>query len=312
MQRCHEIDFVRFFLIIAVILVHIVNFGNVHPEAKSIILSFLMPTFLFVTGFLVNIEKTIKEYTKYLIKLFLPYTFMVIGYSVLSFYLPVQDRLVEMSVKAVFTKVFITSIGPYWFLQTMIICGILYYSCFYILREKIELISIIKVFCSSLIILADSTQSLSIKAVPYYFFGTILRQTNIRFSSFFKKSPFALLPIIIILFYNEMRDWGSIAILSVVYCLISFLCWIESVVCTWALYKYILFIGANTLPLYLFHPIFTMLAKLYLPLFSFDATGTIHAIITVMLTIVGCLLIAHLMDRFRLSFIFGMKTMLKQ
>ena len=86
MQRCHEIDFVRFFLIIAVILVHIVNFGNVHPEAKSIILSFLMPTFLFVTGFLVNIEKTIKEYTKYLIKLFLPYTFMVIGYSVLSFY----------------------------------------------------------------------------------------------------------------------------------------------------------------------------------------------------------------------------------
>lgn len=237
---------------------------------------------------------------------------MVIGYSVLSFYLPVQDRLVEMSVKAVFTKVFITSIGPYWFLQTMIICGILYYSCFYILREKIELISIIMVFCSSLIILADSTQSLSIKAVPYYFFGTILRQTNIRFSSFFKKSPFALLPIIIILFYNEMRDWGSIAILSVVYCLISFLCWIESVVCTWALYKYILFIGANTLPLYLFHPIFTMLAKLYLPLFSFDATGTIHAIITVMLTIVGCLLIAHLMDRFRLSFIFGMKTMLKQ
>ena len=146
MQRCHEIDFVRFFLIIAVILVHIVNFGNVHPEAKSIILSFLMPTFLFVTGFLVNIEKTIKEYTKYLIKLFLPYTFMVIGYSVLSFYLPVQDRLVEMSVKAVFTKVFITSIGPYWFLQTMIICGILYYSCFYILREKIELISIIMVF----------------------------------------------------------------------------------------------------------------------------------------------------------------------
>ncbi len=313
MQRCYEIDFVRFFLIIAVILVHIANFGNVHPEVKSIILSFLMPTFLFVTGYLVNVEKSIKEYIKYLTRLFLPYAIMVIGYSVLSFYLPVQDRLMEMSVKAIFTKVFVTSIGPYWFLQTMIICGTLYYFCFYFLRKHIELISILIIFCSSLIILADSTRSLSIKAIPYYFLGATLRQTSIRFQFFFKKSPYAFLPIVILLFHSEMRDWGSIAILTVVYCLISFLCWLDSVICTWALYRHILFIGANTLPIYLFHPIFTMLAKLYLPLFSFDATGILHALITIGVAIVGSLLIAKFMDRYRLSYLFaGKQTMLRK
>ena len=313
MQRCYEIDFVRFFLIIAVILVHIVNFGNVHPEVKSIILSFLMPTFLFVTGYLVNVEKSIKEYIKYLTRLFLPYAIMVIGYSVLSFYLPVQDRLMEMSVKAIFTKVFVTSIGPYWFLQTMIICGTLYYFCFYFLRKHIELISILIIFCSSLIILADSTRFLSIKAIPYYFLGATLRQTSIRFQFFFKKSPYAFLPIVILLFHSEMRDWGSIAILTVVYCLISFLCWLDSVICTWALYRHILFIGANTLPIYLFHPIFTMSAKLYLPLFSFDATGILHALITIGVAIVGSLLIANFMDRYRLSYLFaGKQTMLRK
>lgn len=227
MNRWYEIDFVRFFLIIAVILVHIVNFGNVHPETKSVILSFLMPTFLLITGYLVNVEKSKREFTKYLIRLFLPYAIMVIGYSVLSFYLPVQDGLTEMSLKAIMTKVFITSIGPYWFLQTMIVCGIIYYACFHFLRSHLELISILYILCIALIIIADHSPVLSIKAIPYYFLGATLRLAHVGFNDFFKKSPFAILPIIILLLHDDMRDWGSIAILTVVYCLISFLSWLD-------------------------------------------------------------------------------------
>ena len=36
---------------------------------------------------------------------------------------------------------------------------------------------------------------------------------------------------------------------------------------------YIGYIGRNTLPIYLFHPIFTMGGKLALPLFHFDNSG---------------------------------------
>lgn len=312
MNRWYEIDFVRFFLIIAVILVHIVNFGNVHPETKSVILSFLMPTFLLITGYLVNVEKSKREFTKYLIRLFLPYAIMVIGYSVLSFYLPVQDGLTEMSLKAIMTKVFITSIGPYWFLQTMIVCGIIYYACFHFLRSHLELISILYILCIALIIIADHSPVLSIKAIPYYFLGATLRLAHVGFNDFFKKSPFAILPIIILLLHDDMRDWGSIAILTVVYCLISFLSWLGDLVCTWSLYKHILFVGANTLPIYLFHPIFTMLAKFYLPFFAFDTTGIIHVIATIVIAVIGSLLIAYIMEKSRLSYLFYRRTMLRK
>ena len=271
-----------------------------------------MPTFLLITGYLVNVEKSKKAFATYLTRLFLPYVIMVIGFSVLSFYLPVQDRLTEMSAKAILTKMFVTSIGPYWFLQTMIICGTIYYTCFRFLRGRLEIISILLIFYFFLIIIAEHSQSLSVKAIPYYFLGASLRQAHVRFSSFFKASPYAILPIIALLFHGEMKDWGTIATLTVVYCLISFLDWLDGVVHTWWLYKHILFIGANTLPIYLFHPIFTLLAKFYLPLFAFDATGIVHAFATIVIATTGSILIARMMEKSRLAYLFGKQTMLRK
>lgn len=63
MSRNSLIDFIRSILIILVILVHIVHWGSIHPNVKSMILAFLMPTFLVVTGFLVNIAKSTFQYT---------------------------------------------------------------------------------------------------------------------------------------------------------------------------------------------------------------------------------------------------------
>ena len=237
---------------------------------------------------------------------------MVAGYSVLSFHLPVQDRLTEMSLGAILTKVFVYSIGPYWFLQTMIVCGIVYYTCFRLLRGHIEPVSVLFVLSFSLIILAEHSPSLSVKAMPYYLLGAALRQSRVSFNAFFKKSPFAILPIIALLLHDEMRDWGSIATPAVAYSLISFLSWLNSHVCRRGLYQPLLFIGANTLPVYLFHPIFTMLAKYYQPLFEFDSTRTVHALATVILAVTGSMLIAHIMDRTQLSILFGSKRILNK
>ena len=56
MKQYHEINFVRSVLILLVILVHIVYFGELYPTVKAGILGFMMPSFLVVTGYLVNIE----------------------------------------------------------------------------------------------------------------------------------------------------------------------------------------------------------------------------------------------------------------
>ena len=130
MKRNTDLDFIRSILIILMILIHIVSFGNAYPHLKAGILSFMMPTFLIITGYLVNIGKTGRQFGKYLLCLALPYIIMVTGFSVLSYFLPVRDGITELSLSQIAQKIFVTSIGPYWFILTMIICGILYYGSF--------------------------------------------------------------------------------------------------------------------------------------------------------------------------------------
>lgn len=130
-----DINFIRSILIMLMILVHIVSFGNTYPHLKAGILSFMMPTFLIITGYLVNINKLFRQFGKYLLCLILPYVIMVTGYSVLSYFMPVRDGITMLSFYQICEKIFVTSIGPYWFLQTMIICGLVYYLSFNIKRR---------------------------------------------------------------------------------------------------------------------------------------------------------------------------------
>ena len=88
MKRNTDLDFIRAILIVLMILIHIVSFGNAYPQLKAGILSFMMPTFLIITGYLVNIEKTGRQMGNYLKCLALPYVIMVTGFSVLSYYMP--------------------------------------------------------------------------------------------------------------------------------------------------------------------------------------------------------------------------------
>lgn len=180
-QRNTDIDWIRSILIILMILIHIVSFGNAYPQLKAGILSFMMPTFLIITGYLVNIEKSSKEMGRYLMCLALPYVIMVTGFSVLSYFMPVKDGITELSPSQICEKIFVTSIGPYWFIQTMIICGILYYVSFKgatwgTLRQgKTTMSTTTSLFIfATLLLLLSKTPALSPSAATYYFIGAVL------------------------------------------------------------------------------------------------------------------------------------------
>lgn len=136
MNRNLLIDFIRSLLIILVILVHIVHWGDLYPNVKSMILAYLMPTFLIVTGYLVNIDKSVKQFSAYLLKITLPYVIMVCCYMIISTFLPVRDGVQVLDIGTFYKVLLITSIGPYWFFKVMILCGICYYSVFNIKRNK--------------------------------------------------------------------------------------------------------------------------------------------------------------------------------
>lgn len=324
-QRNTDIDWIRAILIILMILIHIVSFGNAYPQLKAGILSFMMPTFLIITGYLVNIEKSSKEMGRYLMCLALPYVIMVTGFSVLSYFMPVRDGITELSLSQICEKIFVTSIGPYWFIQTMIICGILYYVSFKgaiwgTLRQgKTTMSTTTSLFIfATLLLLLSKTPALSPSAATYYFIGAVLRQCHIGFDRIFRPSPVALLLWINLLGLEEWYDWGTLAIVFSCWCCISSLMWIHSLInhlqdnaCVRKTEATLLYMGRNTLPIYLFHPIFTMAAKFYHPLFSWDRSEIIFALVTIFIAIAGSIGIAKMMEKTRLAYLFGKGKILR-
>ena len=324
-QRNTDIDWIRAILIILMILIHIVSFGNAYPHLKAGILSFMMPTFLIITGYLVNIEKNPKEMGRYLMCLALPYVIMVTGFSVLSYFMPVRDGITELSLSQICEKIFVTSIGPYWFIQTMIICGILYYVSFKgetwgALRQgKTTMSTTTSLFIfATLLLLLSKTPALSPSAATYYFIGAVLRQCHIGFDRIFRPSPVALLLWINLLGLEEWYDWGTLAIVFSCWCCISSLMWIHSLIkrlqdnaCVRKTEDTLLYIGRNTLPIYLFHPIFTMAAKFYHPLFSWDRSEICFALVTIFIAIAGSIGIAKMMEKTHLAYLFGKGKMLR-
>ena len=324
-QRNTDIDWIRAILIILMILIHIVSFGNAYPQLKAGILSFMMPTFLIITGYLVNIEKSSKEMGRYLMCLALPYVIMVTGFSVLSYFMPVRDGITELSLSQICEKIFVTSIGPYWFIQTMIICGILYYVSFKgaiwgTLRQgKTTMSTTTSLFIfATLLLLQSKTPALSPSAATYYFIGAVLRQCHIGFDRIFRPSPVALLLWLLLLGMEEWYDWGTLAIVFSCWCCISSLMWIHSLIkrlqdnaSVRKTEDTLLYIGRNTLPIYLFHPIFTMAAKFYHPLFSWDRSEIIFALVTIFIAIAGSIGIAKMMEKTRLAYLFGKGKMLR-
>ena len=324
-QRNTDIDWIRAILIILMILIHIVSFGNAYPQLKAGILSFMMPTFLIITGYLVNIEKSPKEMGRYLMCLALPYVIMVTGFSVLSYFMPVRDGITELSLSQICEKIFVTSIGPYWFIQTMIICGILYYISFKgatweTLRQgKTTMSTTTSLFIfATLLLLLSKTPALSPSAATYYFIGVVLRQCHIGFDKIFRPSPVALLLWINLLGLEEWYDWGTLAIVFSCWCCISSLMWIHSLIkrlqdntCVRKTEDTLLYIGRNTLPIYLFHPIFTMAAKFYHPLFSWDRSEICFALVTIFIAIAGSIGIAKMMEKTHLAYLFGKGKMLR-
>lgn len=171
---------------------------------------------------------------------------------------------------------------------------------------------------ATLLLLLSKTPALSPSAATYYFIGAVLRQCHIGFDRIFRPSPVALLLWINLLGLEEWYDWGTLAIVFSCWCCISSLMWIHSLTkrlqdnaCVRKTEDTLLYIGRNTLPIYLFHPIFTMAAKFYHPLFSWDRSEICFALVTIFIAIAGSIGIAKMMEKTRLAYLFGKGKMLR-
>lgn len=307
-HRIKELDYLKSILILLMVAFHLVYIGDKYPYIKQIVYTFHMPAFLIISGYLTNVQKDIRSFMKKLLWIFIPYLCMETGYVLMSHILPVRENVPEISSSILLHKIFIKPLGPYWYLHTLIICSLLYYLTFRYTRMK----TISQVIILGLGLFAVSYWGgIMVFANAIYFLaGVIIKQSKLPFIRIFQPSLLALVPMILLCCFPDNLNRGILAGITITYLAIIISLYAHSYLSK-GIRQCSYFIGRNTLVIFLFSPLFTILCKMFLSFLFFEPTGILFMIISVAITVSGCIIIAWSMDKLHFSrFFFGQDAIL--
>ena len=303
-MRIKELDYLKGVMIILVITFHLVYLEHLYPYAKQVVYTFHMPVFLIISGYLMNISKTWSAFILTIVGLVVPYLVMESGYIVMASLLPINEHIDNLTVGVFFDKLLLHPLGPYWYLHTLILCGLTYYAVFrYIAAKPLTRFILIAIACY---LYGQVLGILSFPLALYFLTGAVLRQSQTDFLHFFKPSALAILAFVLLIFEPAFLSPATLGGLLIVYVAISSCLFV---------FKYshrsvldaISFLGRNSLLLYVFSPIFTILCKQMVPYLAFDKTGMLFLIASLVVCVSGSLAIGYLMDLLRISSLFFRK-----
>ena len=306
--RIKELDYLKSILILLMVAFHLVYIGDKYPYIKQIVYTFHMPAFLIISGYLTNVQKDIKSFMRKLLWIFIPYLCLETGYVLMSHILPVRENVPEISSNILLHKIFIKPLGPYWYLHTLIICSLLYYLTFRYTRMK----TISQVILLGLGLFAVSYWGgiIVLANAIYFLAGVIIKQSKLPFIRIFQPSLLALVPMILLCCFPDNLNRGILAGITITYLAIIISLYAHSYLSK-GIRQCSYFIGRNTLVIFLFSPLFTILCKMFLPFLFFEPTGILFMIISVAITVSGCIVIAWSMDKLHFSrFFFGQDAIL--
>ena len=123
-NRIAELDYLKSIFILLMIVFHLVYIGDKYPYAKALVYTFHMPAFLIISGYVMNIAKGIRPFLRTMWWIFIPYAVMETGYVIMSAILPVRESVEHLSVSLWLDKLFLHPLGPYWYLHTLMLCGL--------------------------------------------------------------------------------------------------------------------------------------------------------------------------------------------
>lgn len=307
-HRIKELDYLKSILILLMVAFHLVYIGDKYPYIKQIVYTFHMPAFLIISGYLTNVQKDIRSFMRKLLWIFIPYLCLETGYVLMSHILPVRENVPEISSSILLHKIFIKPLGPYWYLHTLIICSLLYYLTFRYTRMKTISQAILLglglfavSYWGGIIVLANAI---------YFLAGVIIKQSKLPFIRIFQPSLLALVPMILLCCFPDNLNRGTLAGITITYLAIIISLYAHSYLSK-GIRQCSYFIGRNTLVIFLFSPLFTILCKMFLSFLFFEPTGILFMIISVAITVSGCIVIAWSMDKLHFSrFFFGQDAIL--
>lgn len=297
-SRLAQIDFVKCIMILLMVAFHLSFFSTHYPTIKQFVYTFHMPAFLLISGWFLNVNKPIEQFQHTLLKLFIPYLLMESGYIVASSWLNIEPSLTPLTPFLFVKTLFISPVGPYWFLQTLLLCALTHYFCHQHIRPRPLFSMLLQL---AMVFLWAKMGLLSFACASYFVFGTYLKQKNIALTSFFKPRFFYVIPLVWLCsnptFFHKETWQGAL----LVYFVISFCLFLYGLLPTFCK-KVTSYIGQNTLAIFLFSPLFTLMAKRFIPFFSFDSSRLLFALFATSLAVCGSLALQKILLWFSMHF----------
>lgn len=294
-NRIPELDLLKCLFITLMVMFHLAYFSQLHPYAHEIVYSFHMPGFLLISGYLMNLRKEPAKFLRYILFLLIPYLIMESGYIIMASILPINEHIDGLTPSLFLNKLLLNPTGPYWYLQTIIICELIAYGTTKTTQSNSLDCMLICAILFYLISLALSKFSFVYSL--YFLAGFIIRQSGRGFMEVIRPWALSIIPFAALCLSPETINpkWMLPA-----YFAISTALWLCRFI-KGRLSAFLQFIGRNSLVIYIFSPIFTILCKQLIPLFKADATGLLFAFISTPLCIAGSLGIGKLLDIMKIS-----------
>lgn len=300
-SRVEQIDYLKGVLIVLMVIFHLAYISDLYPYVKQIVYTFHMSAFLIISGYLVGVQKNTKLFFRDMLWIFIPYAVMEVGYVVMSWVLPVRESVDHISATVLAEGVFLSPLGPYWYLHTLILCSVV---CFFVYKYvKASNLTRLIILGLCYFVMSKILGVIALSSAIYFLLGVAVRQGGLSFTSVFRPSVWAIVPLVLLCCSEANLDRSTLAGVVITYLAVSLFL---------SLYNYApsgakrlsLFLGRNTLLVLLFSPIFTITCKLFVPFFSFDPTGLLFLVVATTFTVVGSVAIGYLADRLRLSRLF--------
>lgn len=307
--RILELDFLKCVFILLMIVFHLVYIGNRYPVAKAFVYTFHMPGFLIISGYLLHVQKPVPQFLRYIQWIFVPYLLMESGYVVMASVLPIREHIPQLTFGLFLDKLFLHPLGPYWYLHTLMLCGIVTYVVAQLASHHRVWMLLGVLLC--LWVLALLGLVTWINAV-YFCVGVALRLYHRPFVDTFHPAWWSFVGIVLVATCvpNALQR-HTIGGMLIVYFVISFLLWLYPYLPK-GMAKISLFIGRNSLILLLFSPMFTVLSKLFQSYLLFEPSGMLFMLVALLFTVVGSFTVAYILQKLHVArYVFGKSRIIK-
>lgn len=307
-ERIEQLDYLKGIFILLMVTFHLALVEETYPVLREAVYTFHMSAFLIISGYLANVEKPLGKFCHDLLRLVVPYVIFESLYILMQYYvggsLGAHNAISDLSINDFFLRVATQPTGPYWYIHTLAICLVAYWLIYRILR--LDGISALAIMGAILYGASIVIEGLDWSNVIYFMMGLVIMRSGKTFMGVITPSWLALVPLVILFWFPENYDHGTLAGVAITVLVISLLLAVYSC-CGRAISGTLAYIGRNSLAIVLLSPIFTLATKLVAPYFSFDPSAVCFTVLALAFVVAGCLASAWVADKMHVSLLIFFK-----